>query len=303
MNYKSLIREAWATTWRYRFLWIFGILAGGVSFGGNSNWRAENGDQLSQYMSPSAQATATAFAAWVQANVGMVVVGALLFGLVGFVLGVIAEGSLVEATADVALGRPTSFLRAWDEGRHVFWRYVGMWLIVAGIAILAALAVGVLVAIGVAIGAATQSTPLIAFMALLGVVLGIALIAAGVGFSITVTYALRAIAVEEMGAFAGLGAGWALFRTHIGQSLATWGIGLALSIVVGTVLGAIAFGLAALAGGFGLFATLEISAMTILAAAVVALVGLVVAGAVNTFFWDYWTLAYLRLAHPQPVAA
>jgi len=28
VNYLSLIQEAWATTWRSRFLWIFGLFAG-----------------------------------------------------------------------------------------------------------------------------------------------------------------------------------------------------------------------------------------------------------------------------------
>ena len=28
MNYPTLIAEAWAMTWRYRFLWVLGLLAG-----------------------------------------------------------------------------------------------------------------------------------------------------------------------------------------------------------------------------------------------------------------------------------
>ena len=31
MEYGVLIRQAWSTTWRYRFLWLLGVLAGGSS--------------------------------------------------------------------------------------------------------------------------------------------------------------------------------------------------------------------------------------------------------------------------------
>ena len=36
MDYGRLIQEAWALTWRYRFLWVLGCFAGGAvgaSFG------------------------------------------------------------------------------------------------------------------------------------------------------------------------------------------------------------------------------------------------------------------------------
>jgi hypothetical protein len=40
MDYGALIREAWGTTWRHRFLWVLGLFAGGavgVSAGGGGN--------------------------------------------------------------------------------------------------------------------------------------------------------------------------------------------------------------------------------------------------------------------------
>ena len=39
LEYGALIRDAWQTTWRHRFLWILGLFAGGavgVSFGGGA---------------------------------------------------------------------------------------------------------------------------------------------------------------------------------------------------------------------------------------------------------------------------
>jgi len=128
-----------------------------------------------------------------------------------------------------------------------------------------------------------------------------------VAVSIIVAFAQRAIAVEDVGAIASLRSGWRILRAHLGTSILLWLIGLLLGvggtivvIVALVVLGAIVLGISV--------ALVAAAGASLWAAVPFVLVGLaalwVVAAIVNTFFWHYWTIAYLRLtgqAEPQPV--
>jgi len=79
-----VIQQAWSLTWRYRFLWLFGLLAGGgvglpVLSGnaGGSGWRG-GADKLGAASPQLAKWTSDA-SAWAVANVGLLVTAGLLF--------------------------------------------------------------------------------------------------------------------------------------------------------------------------------------------------------------------------------
>jgi hypothetical protein len=121
----------------------------------------------------------------------------------------------------------------------------------------------------------------------------LAAVPVAIGASIVVTFAQRAIAVEDLGPVGALGAGLRLLRGHLGESLLAWLIALALGFGAGPavfVLGGVGVGVWAVAGlsaptvGYGVLAGLVLLAAL-----------LVVVGVANTFLWNYWTLAYLRL--------
>jgi hypothetical protein len=120
-------------------------------------------------------------------------------------------------------------------------------------------------------------------------------------FSIVAAYAQRAVAIEDEGPVAALGDGWRLFRRNMGASVLTWLLNLVLAIGVGIAASVAIAVIAAILGGIGfaLWSALGAHVATIAYAAVagaafVALALTAVAIA-NTFFWHYWTLAYLRL--------
>ena len=77
--------------------------------------------------------------------IGMLVaVVALLLGLI--MVSFVSQGRMARATADIARGLPTSLSSAWGSGVDLFWRYVGLWLVLAGVAIGVAAVVGALLA-------------------------------------------------------------------------------------------------------------------------------------------------------------
>ena len=317
MNYSQLIRDAWAATWRYRYLWILGLFAGGaagVGSGGQTRWEADRGDV--ERWSPRMAELAETTGAWVTANWVPLAVGAGIVGLAFLMLSFIAQGGMAKATADIAAGRGSSLGQAWRAGLHFCWRYVGLALALLAIALLVAAAVGVLLALGIGAGVfAAGATPtdgapaaVVAVLLLILIPLALVGIAGAVVFGIVVAYARRAVAIEDEGPVAALGDGWRLFRRNVGASVLIWLVNLALSIGAGIAASLAIALVAALLGviGFALWAALGAHLATVAYAAVAGAafvaVALTVAAIVNTFFWHYWTLAYLRL-RGQPLAA
>ena len=100
MDYRQLIREAWVATWRYRFLWVLGILAGGGvgvptlnggTGGSGTGWRIEQ-TELEQ-MSPRGAAALRAVTDWSIGNVGLLVIAAVLFAAFLVVVAVRADAT------------------------------------------------------------------------------------------------------------------------------------------------------------------------------------------------------------------
>jgi hypothetical protein len=312
VDYGALIRDAWQTTWRHRFLWILGLFAGGAvgvsSAGGGGDrtggqWPAGPGEV--ERIAPAGR-LAEEVGRWAAAN-GAVLAGAvlvaLLLGLALLVVSVIAQGGMAEATVDLAAGRPSSLAVAWGAGRRLFWRYAGLYLLLAGAAIAAAAVVAVVTVVAlVPVAAAASVAPALADLAIVVVApLALAVIAAAIALSIVVAYAQRAVYAEDAGPAAALRAGWRVLREHPGASVLVWLVNLALAFGAGIVL-ALAFAAVAvvLVGlGVGVWAIASAAAPRAayaVMAAVVIITGVTFAVAVsNTFFWTYWTLAYLRL--------
>jgi hypothetical protein len=301
MDYGGVIREAWTIAWRHRYLWLLGFFAGGAGWGGG------NGGQGVQWRANDADAEVAT--RWVADNPGAVVAGLAALALLLLLLiaiGLIAQGGLSTATADLARGRPSSLGAAWRAGWRLIGRYAGLWLLLLAVIVLVAAIVG---------GAAAAIVALVALAAapaggwlgpalvlLVGLPLAAAGLLAAIVVSIVVAYAQRAIAVEDLGPLAALRAGWLLVRRQPGPSLLAWLIGLGLGLGAGLVAGAAAAVVIALFGGAaallwlaGGFAAPTVVAIGLGVLALLAVV-VVLAALINTFFWTYWTLIYLRLA-------
>lgn len=314
MNYGQLIRDAWAATWRYRYLWILGLFAGGAAGAGGgrqAQWNVEQGD-IEQW-SPRAAEVAQTTVDWLTANWVYLAVGAGIVGLALLALSFIAQGGMAKATADIAEGRGSSLGQAWQAGLHFCWRYMGLWFTLLAVVLLVAAAVAALLALAIGTGVlaagavSTNGAPAAVVVILLLVLIPLILVgtAAAVVFSIVATYAQRAVAIEDEGPVAALGDGWRLFRRTMGASMLVWLLNVALSIGVGIFASIAIVMVLAVLGlvGFAFWAALGAHVATIiyaaLAGAIFVAVALTVAAIVNTFFWHYWTLAYLRLSGPQ----
>jgi hypothetical protein len=311
MDYTRLVGEAWRLTWRHRFLWILGLFAGGTlgSFGGSPmQWRG--GGREAAQLPPGLVGPGEDVARLLTANVGLVIAVAALavvLGLALLVVSLISQGAVVRAAADLELGHASSLRLAWRAGVHLFWRYVRLTLALVGLAVAVAAAVGVVAVVLIAPVAAWQgAAAALPLGLLLAVVLVPAMIVGGIALSIVVLYAQRAIALDEVGAIESLRLGWRTLRGHLGESLLVWVIAAGLGIAAGVALFALFLVAAAVVGGvgFGVWTLVGAHPLTFAYAAVGVLAMLVagaaVVGIANTFFWNYWTLAYMRL-HGGPL--
>ena len=249
MTYGDIIREAWYITWRYRFLWLIGVVAGGAvrapgfGGGGGSGWRVQNGIDVG--VSGAAGNIGSAVDAW--------------------------------AASDLAVGHPSSPGRAWSAGLPLFWRYAGLWLVLAALAI--PIALRVLIA----------APPFVL------------LLAAGLSSSGVVAFAQRALVVEDVGPMAALRSSWQLARHHIRESLLSWQVNVGVALASGIAIVALvtaALGVLVALEAL-LFAAAGPSTPTLVYPALAGIVSvggvLTLAGAVNTFCWTFWTLVYLHL--------
>jgi len=340
MNISTLIRDAWQTTWRYRFLWILALFAGGAAGGtvGSGQLRlghlpvgrpggmgpvppmtpmgrvdrfGADGERW-RMMGTWATRTGQDLLQWASTHVALVVAAGIAVALLGLALvalWLIAQGAMAEATVELGSGQRSSLGRAWRAGTHFFWRYAGLWLSLAAVAIVAAAVVGGTLAVVAGAGAFTGSRVLTVALALLiALPLALAAIAVAVAANIVVAYAIRAIAAEDEGPWAALRSGIELLQANFWPSVLTWavylglaiasGIGLAVVLgVAGAVLVGVGAALWALAGvGTALVAYAALGGIALL------MLILLLGSIANTFFWNYWTLAYLRLRHPGGVA-
>ena len=323
MQYSRLVRDAWHLTWRHRFLWVFAFFGGaqgggscGLNYmqgGGSGGGPSTPDGQPGQPAIPGGaevERVATAVGDWVAAHLGLILAVGLALGLLVIVLLVVsfvARGALITSTARVALGEPTTTGQGWTDGRRLAWRYVRLTILLVLIGLGLAIAVGLVVLLFIGLAAIS---PLLAVV--LGILVGLAalvgLIALAIGLTVAIAYAERAIALDDLGARAGLRRGVALLRLRTVESLALWLISLVIGIVTAIVFVAVVIVLALPLGGLGVFAYLTggLSAETLLIALVGGLIlitALWCLGAIaGTFASGFWTLAYLSLTQRYPAA-
>src|SRR2546428_5154381 len=310
MQYEALVREAWRLTWRFRSLWLLGLFTGGAA-GASCSWTNSHASPRTTTVtpataSPEAEGIARALASRVAANIGLIVVVGLLvilLVLAGIVVSFIAQGGLTRAGADAARGGAPTLGQAWGTGLHLFWRYVGLWLLVAVAAIGIAIVVAIVIAIVVLIAGAGNGSP---GRALIALVVGVPLAIAGLVLAIvaasTVTFAQRAIAIEELGPLGALRAGWLLFRAHAATSVVLWILNIVLAIAAGIAIAitVVIVAIPLVLVGVILWLALGLNAVVVawgVLGGIMLLAAVVVVGAIaGTFFWHYWTLTYLRLS-------
>ena len=139
MSYGEILKRAFAITRRNRYLWFFGLFAGGVS---SFNLPTNFSPPSEGRPDPSAGGLPSVDPGLIIAAVAAILL--LVFAVI--VLGLIAQGALVESVAAIDRGGQRRFKTAWKSGTRTFWRVLG-WA-----ALLVVIALGILIVVGVPLG-------------------------------------------------------------------------------------------------------------------------------------------------------
>lgn len=308
MNYGEVLSNAWKTIWKYKVLWIFGILAGlGSGGGGSSGGGGGGGSTPSQsngdwpdFVDP---AWGDRITNWMMNNWWIFIVAAVVIFLLVIVIIVLSTYGRIGLArgawkGDDGAARLT-FGELFAESGHYFWRVIGLALLIfiltAGIGIVIAVTSAGVALVTLGLGLLC----LIPFFCVLGIAAWL--------LEIVVRLAVIAITGEDLGVTEGLGRAWTTFRDHLGESVI---MGLILGIGSGIVRVIIA--LPFLASLLPLLPLInsqsqEVLQRSLIGAAVVFCLYLPVAiflgGIVEAYVGTAWTLTYRRLTGRTRAAA
>ena len=276
MDYGDVLRRTWQITWRYKGLWVLGLLAGCGTGGGGSNtgWQASGGGgQLEQAV--------MSIPGWIWVVFAILM---LLLIVLVVVLGVIGTGGLIAGFRQADLGEDVSLGQAFRKGAKYFWRLLGfrVLLLLLGIVFAAVVVVASIGSLGLCI------IPLLC--------IGIPL-----AFLVSTYVSLAQVSLidDDQRTLDAFRRGWELLRAHPGaillMGLILVGGGLVIGLALATPILLIMLPFFAGLGSetqAGMTAGMLVSGLCFLGFLPILLL---VNAVVQTFVTGAWTLTYRRL--------
>lgn len=318
INLGEILTKAWQITWKFKVLWIFGILAGCGANNGNrynfNNSSSRNfgglGDSgqlpeaFRQFQDLQPEELFRQYTNQYLAIIALVILGLCVLWFLFYALGLIGKIGLIHGASQADSGAETlTFGEIWNGSLPYFWRMVGLNLLVGlpFFLLFVILLVGMFFFGFSAFSANPSGSGLGAAIVGLIVVFGTLICVIGLLsliVNLLVEQAENAIVVENLGILESLGRGWQIFKSGllsviiIGLVLGVlnWVIGLVLAIPALLIVVPAAIGTAAAGQNF-IFPL----ALAGLCCAVYLPILLVVNGLLQTYTQSAWTLTYRRL--------
>lgn len=298
MDFGEVLSKAWRIIWKFKILWIFGILAGCTSGSGTSSnsvqYQMGNGDMPYRFEQFFNNVPDWQIALGVILIIGL----ALLLFVLAVVLGTVGRIGLIRGTMEADAGATRlTFGELFNGSFPYFWRVFGLNLLF-GLAIF--LIVILLIGFFILTGIVTLGIALICLIPLICL-----LVPVGWFVSVVIEQANAALVVDDLGVFDAVRRGWQVVRDNLGETIL---MGLILIIGGGIVgfLFAVPFGIFAIP----LFVSLASgtntglawgAGLSILCVVLYLPVLLVLSGILRAYIGSAWTLTYLRLTGRTPV--
>lgn len=261
MDHIKVVRRAFDITWRYKLLWVFGVVlaltsGGGMGGGGGRNGPVTPGNVPGEAGSLPNLGSLPDLPVPAGALIGVAVVLVLLLALGLLVLSVLSEvAKYVSLTAVIKLTddfETTGQKRTFGEGLRLGWSRAAWRLFLVHVVILLPV---VVLTVAVVISA---FAPLLlwltgkTWLGVLGTVVMFGLLLGGIlimvilsiAAGLVMTFAERSCALDDMGVFAGIKHGWTVIRARLKDVGLMWllmlGVGLAWALVSLVAFGALA---------------------------------------------------------------
>ncbi len=327
MDHVKILKRAWEITWRYRALWVFGVIlalttgnagGGGGNGGGGPGYRFGGEDFLGPGGElPIPEIPAQVVSILIAVGVGLACVIVLL-SIAALVARYVAETALIRMVDDY---EETGEKRSVRQGFRIGWSRTALRLFLIDLLIVLPLALVSILLFLLAFAPlllwTTENTVAgvvgtVATIGLFFLILFLVIIVAAV-VSLLMHFFRRACALEELGVIESLRQGYEIVRRHLKDVVIMWlimiGVGLALIIVMIPVMlllviaGVMMGGLPALLVGGLASLAFKGAVPWILGGAVgvpifilvVTLPALFLGGLVEVFKSSVWTLTYREL--------
>ena len=295
MDFGYVLRRAWEIIWKFKVLWIFGILAGCGQAGGSGG--SNSGYQFSGDDSQFTRQIETFFNQLDPSIITLLVILAIIIVLVlivlAILLGTVGRVGLIRGVVKAEEGaQRLTFGELWRESLPYFWRVFGLNLLVGVIMIVTFL---VLLFPGILLTAATMGMFVLCLIPLICLLLPIMW-----AVMVVVEQANIALVVENLGIVDAIKRGWQVVRENVGSMIVMWlilvlGVGLVGGMIIGLPLIVVAAPLVvgyasgtydAIRSGWITFGVLLLIYLPIL---------LVLSGILKSYVASAWTLTFLRL--------
>ena len=296
MDYIGIMKKSYQISIKNKFLWIFGILAGG--YGGFQGW----GGSFNSFNSGNTDRgkidkifNSFDFNTFWGNYGGLIITLIGLFVLIGIifaVLGIISQGALIGSVAKIDSEEKANFKIGFRVGWHHFWRVFALGL-VYGLIVFASL---IILIVPIVIFATTHLVPLAVVW---GILVFLACLFLWVVMGIISPFSLRFLILKESGIIESIREAWWLLRHNFGHIIIMYLLLMAVGIAVGIGLViAIVLVLAILVLiGLGLWLLSPIPAIIFaIVAGICFMVAIMIfSGAYNTFTSSVITLTYRDL--------
>ncbi|MDO8686689.1 MAG: hypothetical protein Q7K11_00570 [Candidatus Berkelbacteria bacterium] len=301
MDYFGIFKKAYYLSLKHKFLWIFGILAGGYggfqgynsSFGSGINYSGDSAEWSKNFDKFLTSENLTNF--WL--NYAGIIIGILvffgIFAILMFVINIISQGALIGSTEKLLKGEKADFKIGFRIGWHNFWRVWGI-----GITFLMMILASLIVLIVPVTVLVTAESYILAVV--LGLLLLIVCLAFWLVMGIISPYSTRYVILEEKySVFKSIREALHLFQRNWGEVLIIYLLLMAAGIGFGILLflAIMIVGGLLLAIGFGFYLASPFVAVIygLIVGLVMFLAIITVTGAYNSFYSNVITLTYLKL--------
>jgi len=306
-NFGEVLTRAWQITWKYKVLWIFGILAGcsrgGTRLNVNQNIRTDGsgGPQLPPQLMQAFESISENMGAFIGITLALV----CLFWIVAIFLGTIGRIGLIRGTWRVEGGAGhLVFGELFSESMPYFWRMLGLSILLnlPFLLFVAAVIAGGLV-FGVSMSQGGEES-VVGLLALLPLLIGCVCLLIPVMFVISMIarQAENAIVLEDARVFPAISRGWEVFRANLGNIflmaiiLVVIGLAVGFVIAIPVLIVVMPAMLTFVAGGGENWNSLIFAGICL---CLYIPVSLLLNGILITFSEAAWTLTYMRLVKPQ----
>lgn len=297
MDYFDIIKKAFKVSLKNKFLWIFGILAGGAA-GGGFNFQIPSSGSSGSLDKTLGKDLSTIDWTTFWTNYGtpilFVMVILLILAIIFFVIGLISQGALIGAADKIEKDQKVTFGNSFMIGWHNFWRVWGLNITLL-LAILIVLSFWIIpVCLLVIIGAYVSA-----------VIVGILLFLVNLLFWIVIgfisPYALRIVVLKKHSVFESIRGALHFVRDNLLEVLVMYLLLMVVGLAVGLaviLVGLILIGIL-VAIGFGLYYISSIVLFIYIFFMVLILIVLCLAfsGAYTTFTSTVLTFTYLKLSN------